>query len=73
MILSQCKKSGNYIIMKIVANKEDSIRLYRLGIKKGEKLYFAEKISGGGALIEVLGSEIIIGKTVCRQIVVESA
>ncbi len=68
MILSRAKTKRSYIVNKITALEKDKRKLYKLGVFKKVKIYLVEKIAGGGVIVSVSGSDIIIGKKVAEKI-----
>ncbi len=68
MILSRAKIKSYYSVDKIIASEKDKRKLYKLGVFKKVKIYLVEKIAGGGVIVSVSGSDIIIGKKVAEKI-----
>ncbi|MBQ7373325.1 MAG: ferrous iron transport protein A [Clostridia bacterium] len=71
MILSKAEIGKDYLVLKISANQKDKIKLYKLGVFKMQTLRLVNKIAGGGVIISVKFSDIVVGKNVAEKITVE--
>ena len=71
MKLIEMKENERCRVTQISTNQNDVIRLYKLGIVVGVEITLLLKLAGGGVVIDVLGSEIAIGRQVANKIGVE--
>lgn len=71
MILSKVEKNKTYVVKNVKASPKDKLKLFKLGIYLKSKIYLLNKIAGGGVIVCVLGSDVVIGKNVASKIEVE--